>query len=148
MNEVPNTKRQNNPRKMCCHCGGFGHIYDQCRRLNRNSFPSVGNNSTLRPKLYKDVAISPSSSTTVTKFTYDSNANYQFELNKKATKTNCYGRFLQAVGMDYLIPGNNNAKETNQENVNDIEKPSTSAGINRNQIQVSIECISRTFILI
>lgn len=103
-NTYPNSKIDYNPRKYCCICGARGHLSDNCRSAVRFlEYPPIVSTVKSHQKSYNDVVVKTPHNGIALNLMYEPCQEYKFRLVEKTSSNKYYGRFLKAVGLDYLL---------------------------------------------
>ncbi|KAI9587985.1 uncharacterized protein LOC119631700 [Glossina fuscipes] len=107
---------QYNKRKYCCVCGARGHLSDSCNNAVRiMEYPVILSTIKSYQKSYPDYPTRSQYNGIGLNLMYEPNKDLYFQMANNTDEEKYYGRFLNTVGMGYLL---NRRTDTN------LEKPS------------------------
>ncbi|XP_073836959.1 zinc finger CCHC-type containing 7 [Musca autumnalis] len=104
-NAFPRNNIVYNTKKYCSLCGQRGHLSDVCRNaMNFMEYPPIATAVKSHQKSYNDLAFKSTHGGTPFNLMYEPTQEYTFCLAERTNPEKYYGRFLNAVGLSYLIP--------------------------------------------
>ncbi|XP_075164634.1 zinc finger CCHC-type containing 7 [Haematobia irritans] len=103
----PNAFLQNNivynTKKYCCICGKRGHLSDVCRNSMHLEYPPILNTVRSHERSYDDIVMKSTSGGIAFNLMYEPTMEYSLGMAEQTAPDRYYGRFLNAVGMGYLM---------------------------------------------
>ncbi|XP_061395139.1 uncharacterized protein LOC133330743 [Musca vetustissima] len=125
-NAFPKNNIVYNTRKYCSMCGQRGHLADACRNaMNFMEYPPIATVVKSHQKSYNDLAFKTLHSGGIPfNLMYEPTQEYSFGLAERTNADKYYGRFLNAVGMSYLIPRKRRSEAMGESSAKKLKKSS------------------------
>ncbi|XP_020714743.1 uncharacterized protein LOC101450716 isoform X2 [Ceratitis capitata] len=103
-NAHPVCRLEFNKRKMCCICGGIGHLSDTCRSAVRfMEYPVIVSHVKSHQKSYNDISFKSPCIGLALNLLYRPRDTVIFRMAEKTGSNGYYARFMKSVGLGCLL---------------------------------------------
>ncbi|XP_059226294.1 uncharacterized protein LOC106092180 isoform X2 [Stomoxys calcitrans] len=102
-NAYPRNSIVYNTKKYCSICGHRGHLSDVCRNAMHLEYPPIATTIKSHQKSYNDIVTKTIFGGIGFNLMYEPTVEYCFDMAGLTSPEKYYGRFLEAIGMGYLL---------------------------------------------